>query len=322
MSSPIPYNLTQQKLQQLLAAARLNRAHTDVHSDAPMYNWNQPRYFDRSQMETIAAFAKNVATTFSSSLASLGRSDCTAAAADVIQRFASDLMAEFTAQPQFCAAITTDKNEPCGFITVSVTSAYELIAKLLGDTEPHTQQQALLPLENSLLQDITAALVSSVGRSLKQAGGTQVRQTAEVAQGTPALDCAAGQDLCRITFNVNTQNVTAVLHIVLFCSTLEPLVTKIQNTAVAASSQQFQEAILNCIAPVELPITTQFASLSLRLSDILALEEGDIVVLDKAFSEPIDILLRNNLVFQAHLAADVGKYALVITEPSLQPTGK
>ena len=30
MSSPIPYNLTQQKLQQLLAAARLNRAYTDV----------------------------------------------------------------------------------------------------------------------------------------------------------------------------------------------------------------------------------------------------------------------------------------------------
>ena len=72
---------------------------------------------------------------------------------------------------------------------------------------------------------------------------------------------------------------------------------------------------------MELPIDTQVASLSLRLSDILALEEGDIVVLDKAISEPIDILLQNKPAFQAHLAADAGKYALVITEPSLQSTG-
>ena len=316
MSNPVPYNLTQQKLQQLLAAARCNRPQNDVNADAPKYNWNQPRYFDRIQMETIAAFAKNVATTFSSALASLGRSDCTAAAADVVQRFAADLLAEFAAQPQFIAAITTDKNEPCGFITASVTSACELIAKLLGDTEPHAQEQALSPLENSLLQDITAALVTSAGRSLKQAGGTLLRQKAEVAQGAPTLDCTASQDLCRITFNVNTQNVTAILHIVLLCSTLEPLVAKTQTAAAAAASQQFQETILNCIAPVELPITTQFASLSLRLSDILALEEGDIVVLDKAICEPIDILLQNNPVFQAHLAADAGNYALVITEPS------
>jgi flagellar motor switch protein FliM len=319
MSSPIPYNLTQQKLRQLLAAARSNHPQNDVNADAPKYNWNQPRYFDRIQMETIAVFAKTVATTFSSALASLGRSDCTAAAADVVQRFAADLMAEFTAQPQFCAAIITDKNEPCGFITASVTSACELLAKLLGDTEPHAPQQVLSPLENSLLQDITAALVASTGRALKQAGGMQIRQKNDVAQGTPALDCAASQDLCRITFNVNTQNITAVIHIVLLCSTVEPLVAKIQP---AAASQQFQETILNCIAPVELPITTHFASLSLRLSDILALEEGDIVVLDKAISEPIDILLQKNPVFQAHLAVNAGKYALIITEPSLQPTDK
>ena len=88
------------------------------HSDAPKYNWNQPRYFDRNQMETIAAFAKNVADDILvPSLASLGRSDCTAVAADIVQRFASDLLTEFAAQPQFCAAITTDKNEPCGFIS-------------------------------------------------------------------------------------------------------------------------------------------------------------------------------------------------------------
>jgi flagellar motor switch protein FliM len=322
MSSQMADNLNQQKLRQLLAAARCNRPQNDVNADAPKYDWNQPRYFDRSQMETIAVFAKNVAATFSSTLASVGRSDCTAAAADVVQRFASDLLAEFAAQPQFCAAITTDKNEPCGFITASVTSACELIAKLLGDTEPHAQQQAFSPLENSLLQDITAALVTSVGRSLKQAGGTQVRQKAEVAQGTPAIDCDAGQDLCRITFNVNTQNVTAILHIVLLCSTVEPLVAKTQPAPTDASSQQFQETILTCIAPVELPVTTHFASLSLRLGDILALGEGDIVVLDKAIGEPIDILLQNKPAFAAHLAADAGNYAMIITEPSLRPSGQ
>jgi flagellar motor switch protein FliM len=69
---------------------------------------------------------------------------------------------------------------------------------------------------------------------------------------------------------------------------------------------------------VELPITAQFASLSLRLNDILALEEGDIIVLEKAISEPIDILLQNKPAFQAHLAARAGRYALVISEPSIQ----
>ncbi|MDO8303731.1 MAG: hypothetical protein Q7T18_10860, partial [Sedimentisphaerales bacterium] len=64
MSTPMPCNLTRQKIQQLLAAARLNRAHNDVHSDAPAHNWNQPRYFDRKQLETIAAFAQSVNTAF------------------------------------------------------------------------------------------------------------------------------------------------------------------------------------------------------------------------------------------------------------------
>jgi flagellar motor switch protein FliM len=318
MSKLMPPNLTQQKLRQLLAAARLNHAHTDAHADAPAYNWNQPRYFDRNQMETIAAFARTIATAFSSALASLGRSDCTAIAADTTLRFAADLMSELAAQPQFHAALLTDKNDTAGFISISVTSARELIAKLLGDTDSRTEQQALSGLENSLLQDITAALVTSMGRSLKQAGSASLRRTADVMQGTPALDCPANQELCRITFNVNAQNITAVLHIVLFASVLEPLVAKTQNVP-AAATQQFQEIMLNYIAPVPLAVNTRIASLSLRLSDVLALEEGDIVVLDKLISEPIEILLRGRPAFQAYLAADAGNYAAVIAEPSLEP---
>ena len=268
-------------------------------------------------MEAIAGFAKNVENVSNSSLASIGRSDCTAIVADIVQHFASDLLTEFAAQPQFYAAITSDKNDPCGFIAASVTSACELISKLLGDTEPHTQQQALLPLENSMLQDIAGALFNSLARSFKQAGGVQLHQQADLSEQTPSINCSANQEMCKITININNQNVTAVFHIVLFCSKLEPLVAKLQNTA-AASSQQFQEIILNHIAPVELPIDTQVASISLRLNDVLALEEGDIIVFDKTISEPIDILMQNRSAFQAHLASDAGKYALIITEPSLQ----
>jgi flagellar motor switch protein FliM len=313
MSSPLPYNLTQQKLRQLLAAARLNRPCSDANADAQKYNWNQPRYFSRNQLELIAAFAQNVGGAFNSAIASLGRSDCTAAEADTTQHFASELLSQLASQPQFLTALAADDNNPCGFISVSAQSARELIAKLLGDSEPHAQQ-ALSGLENSLLQDLASTLIGTLSRSLKQAGCPLLRQTAELTEGNLAFDWPDNCQLCQISFNVTIQNTTAVLHVAVPAAVLEPLTAKTQKAA--AAPNQFKEVILNHIRPLPLPITTRVASASLRLSDVLALEEGDIVLLDKPIYEPIEILLKDTPAFEAHLAADEGKYAMVIAPPS------
>jgi flagellar motor switch protein FliM len=319
MSNLPPHTLTQQKLQQLLAAARFNRAPSSANADAPKYNWNQPRYFDRNQLGIIAAAVQGIAAAFSSALASFGRSGCSAAAADTTQHFAADLLPEFSAQPQFHAAIVNDQNNSCGFVSVSAASAREMLAKLLGDTEPLSDSQhSLSGLENSLLQDITAALVNSLSHSIKQAGGPSLRRAADIAEGNPVFDCSANSELCRISFNVSMQNVTAVFHVVFAASALRPLVEKAQNIG-ATTSGQFQQTILTHIKPVPLAVNARVASASLRLSDVFALEEGDIIVLDKQITEPIELLLRDTPAFEAHLGTEAGKYAMVIVEPSSKP---
>ena len=62
-------------------------------------------------------------------------------------------------------------------------------------------------------------------------------------------------------------------------------------------------------------VTARVGSASMRLSDIMNLCVGDVLLLEKKTDEPIDVLLNNRTCFRGYPSTSSGKYAVVIAPP-------
>ncbi len=61
-------------------------------------------------------------------------------------------------------------------------------------------------------------------------------------------------------------------------------------------------------------ITAQLSSVMLSLKEIMSIEVGDVLLLDKKVNEPIEIVTGGRTILLGRPAKLAGKYAVVITE--------
>src|SRR5690606_2471569 len=71
---------------------------------------------------------------------------------------------------------------------------------------------------------------------------------------------------------------------------------------------------LDFVADVPLELTVEVGSARLRVRDVLALEKGSIVELDRASGEPADVLVNGRLVARGELSVVDDRLAVTVTE--------
>jgi flagellar motor switch protein FliN len=94
------------------------------------------------------------------------------------------------------------------------------------------------------------------------------------------------------------------------------------TSADASSSQQNSPEKLGLLRDVELALTLRFGSRSLLLRQVLELNPGSVVELDRRVEEPVDVLLDGRIVARGEVVVLNGNYGLRVTEVASPAAGR
>jgi flagellar motor switch protein FliM len=95
---------------------------------------------------------------------------------------------------------------------------------------------------------------------------------------------------------------------------MESVVGKAEQAVGVFSADDISKAILGHMQQMPVFITAQLAATVFTLKEIMSLEVGDILLLDKKVNEPIELITSGRTALLGRPARLAGKYAVVITE--------
>jgi flagellar motor switch protein FliN/FliY len=96
-------------------------------------------------------------------------------------------------------------------------------------------------------------------------------------------------------------------------------VTPAAVTPAAATASEVADGKLDLLMDVELAMTLRFGGRRLSLREILELNPGSVVELDRQVQEPVDVLLDGRLVARGEVVVMDGNYGLRVTEVAPPP---
>jgi flagellar motor switch protein FliM len=308
-------NLSKEKIHQLLIAVGSGPLEDTTGIKATEYNWNQPHYFDRKQLNRLDDFTKKVARSMSLKFVDFCHSDYDVTVVSTEQHFAAELVDEAmeSGQNDYYLAFDTDLDYPCGLICIPTQTAFVWATQLLGDPESEVEDSGrdLSQLEESLLLDLLSALIKAFSQKY-----WDFKPDKNLVRRLFPIELKGTEEICKITFDVKKadQEKGAEAYIMLRCNKLESVVGKAEEAVGSFSADDISKAILGHMQKMPIFITAQLASTVLTLKEIMSLEVGDILLLDKKVNEPIELITSGRTALLGKPARLSGKNAVVITE--------
>ena len=308
-------NLSKEKIHQLLMAVGSGPLEDASGIKATEYNWNEPHYFDRNQLNRLDDFAKKVARAMSVQFVDFCHSEFDVTVVSASQHFAAELIDQSmeSGQNDYYLAFGTEQDHSCGLISIPTNTAFSWATQLLGDPESEGEDSGrdLSQLEESLLVDLLSALIKAFSQKY-----WDLRPSKNITRRLFPLELNGTEELYKIVFDVKKadQEKGCEAYILILCSKLESVVGRAEEVVSGYSADDISKAILAHMQQMPVFITAQLASTVLTLKEIMSLEVGDILLLDKKVSEPIELMTRGRTALLGRPAKSAGKYAVVITE--------
>jgi len=310
-------NLSKEKIHQLLIAVGSGQMEDTTGIEATEYNWNQPHYFDTKQLNKLDNFTKKVAKAMTVKFVDFCHSEFDVTVVSTKQHFAAGLVdqAMESGQDDYYLAFGTDQDHPCGLISIPTKTAFIWATQLLGDPESEEENSGkdLPQLEESLLLDLLSALIEAFSQKI-----WDFQPAKNIVRRLFPLELKGTEELCKITFDVKKtgQEKNSEAYILILCNKLESVVGKASETIGAFSAEDISKAILGNMQQMPVCITAQLASTVLTLEEIVSLEVGDILLLDRKVNESIELIINSRTSFRGRPSKSAGKHAVVITELS------
>ena len=314
MTSSVDNNPSKQKIQQLLAAVGIESEEDSRHNiDAYDHNWDQCRYFSENQLEKLDNFTAKVAQNCAEEFTQLYSSDFNVTIDSTAQHFAQEFSASNSAQGDYCLTFTTDQNQLFGLVGIPAQTATAWTTQLLGDSKPKEDSiRDLSQLEQSLLLDIASCIIKGFSKSYDN----HDFQLADVfIRAQKPVELQDIEQLCKITFSTNKTDSedSYKAYFLILCDKLLPAIGENTQDQIL-SKEDISNAMLSHVHHIPVSVTANLGSTVLTFEEIINLNAGDILLLDKKIDEPIELIAENQIFFYGRPAKSAGKYAVIITE--------
>lgn len=314
MSGRITNNLTKERINQLLAAARLAPKEEAADIEATEYNWQEPHYFSRAQLLRLDDFAKRVAMALARKFAGFCRSEFDVTIASTTQHFGDEFLKP---RPDgelkdYYVAFGTDPKYPFGLLGIPEETAVVWARQLLGDAETAKDSgKSLSQLEESLLLDLTSALVEAFSAAYAVAN---IHPAGNIVQGLWPLELDSIEELCKISFTVKQTGSEGSSggYFIMVSQTLEPVVGKSTSSSTQFSANDISKAILSHLQTAPVTVTVRLASTALTFEEIMNLQTDDILLLDRRVDEPVELIVDGRTMYYGWPAKSGDKYAVTI----------
>jgi flagellar motor switch protein FliN len=161
----------------------------------------------------------------------------------------------------------------------------------------------------STYQEIISQALSSLASALGERAGAEIHCTQGAEAEPPSMaaiykiDLSFADSTTISLYFAATQAVADVLGV-----ETEPAAPEEEPESEATGSP------MDLLLDVELPVSILFGRADVRLQDVLKLNTGSIVELDRSISEPVDIIVNNCVIARGEVVVVEGNYGVRIGE--------
>jgi len=315
MTDSTSKNLTNEKVQQILAAVGTNNtSNDDENIESTPHNWNQARYFNSEQLEEIENFTTKLAEVMAEKFSMLYNSDFDTTITSTTQHFAGDFSDSDGKEKDYYLAFGDGPENRFALIGVPALTALTWTAQLLGDTESEKNpDKDLSYLEKSLLLDIATNTINAFSEVYEH---HDFHLSESIVRGGFPLDIESTKELCKINFKTVKagEKDGPEAYFLISSDKLEPVIPQKMQTEETVSAEEISKRMLDYVHRTPLPVTAILAHATLRFEEIMSLQAGDILLLNKKANEPLELIVKNRSLYRGRLAKSEKMYAVCITE--------
>ncbi|MFA6132729.1 MAG: FliM/FliN family flagellar motor switch protein [Phycisphaerae bacterium] len=270
------------------------------------YDWGAPHIFQSEQMDKLRALAAQAAKRLTTAMEAL-QVPMTIKPLPVTLVYSQKLSA---AAPAFYVTLTDEAGQPAGMMEVGAETALGWVGSLLGSPGASgAADRALSDLESSLLMDVVATVVKEFAIALRPGKAEMLRHSRELLTALPSLGSGA-EEYCRFSFAGDARSDTPAVSFVLACRLLNNLVGASEGKKRTPEEVRKDMLAVATLADVGGSVCIGSAVASMR--EIMGLTAGDVLVLDKAAGEPVDLMVKDKIVANGDMVACDGQKGIRI----------
>jgi flagellar motor switch protein FliM len=300
----------------------INRARQDVEPDQKKqpevadFDWYHPHHFRTEHIAALELFLRKTREALTEAFQTLCEGAFTVSVGTPTQHYASMLVANATTEHsnRYYLPITA-RNNHCGFLSFSVETAFIFVALMLREVAGlDNADRKLSSLEDSILMDVATTIAETFADVFQEFTGHQLSTTADFVKDNWPVSFDGLDDLTAITFKVESPAGAFEFSLTVLSSFVDPVVGLEQPRHIEESIENRRKMIMAAIDDAPVTVTARICSCSVELDDIMNLKEGDVLILNKRISQPIDVMLNQRKCFGAYPASSFGKLAVVVAE--------
>lgn len=270
------------------------------------YDFAHPCGFTRDKLVRLDELGEKLAAQACKALEELLRDKMTMLARPVVQRFGPQAVKSVSELRGYGVALLAD-GKACGYLWLTAAVASGWVAKLLGAGQSAGgTDRDLSSLESALLQDIQGSLVAGIAAAVPSFKGLKLDAT--VLRELPAQEPDDSREFCEFGMSLEKDTPPAVallLHTSSVAALIEPPATK-------RTAEDFRKDLQRHLERVRIRSSVWLGQASLMVRDLIALEPGDVLLLNRLAGEPVQLVVEGTTIASGLPARSDGQYALQV----------
>lgn len=287
--------LTRDQLRDLLATIS-SRPIDEPAKQYQFHDWRRCRFFNDQELNIIKDFFNDVASSIDRIFEGLCRSRPQCSVASVTQQYAYQLPNMLSVSKDDCCLVfglTSDRPDSICFVPVASCLAW--VGWMLGNPEPSEASQGLSDLDKILLGDCARALLSALNQqqykfNVVHSESLQIGRIPEIWGKMDELLCVW------LSIRQSDQQETKAA-LLLPCKGLSQIVDKTEYEEKPKTSQKDADVLMALIKDLPVRVIVTFGQVFLKVEELVRLEAGDIIVLDRSVQDPAEVLINGRKAF-------------------------
>ena len=197
--------------------------------------------------------------------------------------------------------------------------AYSLVDSFLGGSDPpcNVEGKDFTPIELSIVRKVVELAMADLAMAWKNVEPIDCRfvrteVNPQFVGIVPPTDIVISS-----SFDVELDNATGTIAIVIPYATLEPIKQKLSSGFQLETEQtdkkQWTDAITDELMNTEVDLKVDLGHSEIQLADLLELKVGDVMLLDQDADGELDVLVERKKKFKAYHGTQHGTVAIQIT---------
>jgi flagellar motor switch protein FliM len=277
------------------------------------YNFRRPDRISKEQIRSLHfmhdRFARNVAQSLSAYLRTV--SDISILS---VEQFAYSEFLMSLPDPTAFYAVSLNPYDSLAALELSPSVAFTMIDRMLGGNgQSAALTRALTEIEQNVVDAVVRLMLESLTELWKPIGGIEFRMQGRETRPQMLQVCAPNEIIILLVFDIRVAESRGMLNIALPASMIEVVGKNFSQGSRTRKEPSDRDRVhlAENIGRIPAYVAAVLDS-TIRGEDLLALEPGDVVMIDRSVRDPLDVQVGGSSKFGARLTRTDGRAMLVV----------